>query len=202
MYQQINLFQPIFRKERKVFTAATMVQFLGLLFLMLLAYYAALLWQFNGLDDSLTQVRSQHEFLGEQLRLIEASADPARVSALEGEIENLRQQLASREEVDQKVNVLLENQLHGFSDIFDALARQRIDGLWLTEIHISEGGTVMELRGRSQIADLVPNFLEFLARQPSLDPIAFSQVEIERDPEKATEVNFSLESPNHEDSAS
>lgn len=202
MYQQINLFQPIFRKQRKIFTALTVVRLLGLSLLVMLAYYAALYWRLNGLHESLAQVRSQHEFLDAQLRTIEASADPAQVSALEQEIANLHQILASRQEVAEKVNVLLNSHLGGFSKIFEALARQRIAGLWLTGISISEGGTVMELRGSSQIADLVPTFLEFLAEEPSLDAFAFSQVEIERDLENALQVNFTLDSHDDEDSGS
>ena len=50
MYQQINLYQPIFRKQRQIFSATTLAQVLGVVAAALLLLYGYGLLQVRGLE--------------------------------------------------------------------------------------------------------------------------------------------------------
>ncbi|HAI59928.1 MAG TPA: hypothetical protein DCM32_08650 [Xanthomonadaceae bacterium] len=67
-----------------------------------------------------------------------------------------------------------------FSAVLEGLGRQRPEPLWLTRIHIDQGGDDLGLAGRSLDAALVPAYLERLAREPALQGREFSHFWIER----------------------
>jgi len=61
MRQQINLYQPVFRRERKVFSAVAMIQVLALMFVALLGVYA---WQFVATHALQQQLKADQQRQG------------------------------------------------------------------------------------------------------------------------------------------
>ncbi len=60
MYQQINMYQPVFRRQRKIFSAATLLKIVAMAAVLLLALYAHARWTLNGLQhEHLRQLRQR-----------------------------------------------------------------------------------------------------------------------------------------------
>ncbi len=67
MYQQINLYQPIFRKQRQIFSATTLAQLLGIVAAALLLIYGYGLLQVRGLEGEVVQLEGREKALTTQL---------------------------------------------------------------------------------------------------------------------------------------
>jgi Tfp pilus assembly protein PilN len=183
MYQQINLYQPIFRKQRQIFSAMTMVQALGLVAVALLGVYGYGLWNVANLELEVGQLEGREQALTTQLGRIDPNLTTGRRQEIEQELQRLNTTLAGQQRL---IRVLREKPIGstgGFSPYLAALGRRRVAELWLTQFAINGGSGAIELAGRSTRAELVAEYLQRLGSEPVLVGQQFDQFEIERDDE-------------------
>jgi len=167
--QQVNLYHPIFRKEEKKFSAATMLQ-AGIIVLTgvaLMYGYAA--WRTHALRMQQQDINAQ--YVAALARLSEVSAKlPMRHAGtrLEQDVRDLER----RVEAIQAIRMVAQRDLFkgnaGYSDMLLALARQSTPGLWITGLTIRGAGDSVVLAGRTQSAELVPGYLQRLANERTL----------------------------------
>jgi hypothetical protein len=81
----------------------------------------------------------------------------------------------------------------GFVGRMTALARQQVDGLWLTGATFVSGSGGLELTGGAVSADLVPIYLERLAAEPAIAGTKLQSIEI-RQPKKpiGAQIEFTV----------
>lgn len=181
MSQQINLFNPRFRKEKRYLTAPALAIVVGVALAGSVALSVAASGRVAVLEDESAALKEQ---------LAEAEARKASVlaglvprpkdAAVESELE--------RAGLDQRAlrgvaDILEQNRVgdpRGYSAYFQALARTRVSGLWLTGVEIGGANADIGLRGRALRAELLPGYLNGLAREPALQGKAFEQLEISR----------------------
>jgi hypothetical protein len=193
MYQQINLYQPIFRKQRQIFSAVTMLQVAAFFAVALLAVYGYGVWQVRGLEAEMVQLEGRERAFAAQIGRIDPTTNTDRRSAVERELKELNATLFGQQRL---VDVLREQPLGttaGFSGYLGALGRQHTDGLWLTDFVINGGAGALELSGRSVRAELVPEYLQRLGTEQAMAGQRFDRLDIERDEENA-EVAFRVAS--------
>jgi hypothetical protein len=73
----------------------------------------------------------------------------------------------------------------GYSEYFRALARQHVDGLWLTGLAITGAGCDIGVRGRALDASLLPGFLGRLTQEKIMQGKAFGSLQISQPGDKA-----------------
>jgi hypothetical protein len=199
MFQQINLYEPIFREEPKLFSAKTICGGLGLVAVGLIAISLFSWWRVIVLDRLLRTVHSQEaaqaRFVEHGNSIADLGESPqsaeARLTALTIDLERRHQALhylRGSEAGGPTGN-------HGFSGRMAALARQQLNGLWVTgAIFTAETGR-FELTGNATSAALVPIYLERLAGEAALAGIPLQSIEI-RQPKKPVpgEVEFTVSS--------
>ncbi|MCC2959207.1 PilN domain-containing protein [Massilia sp. IC2-278] len=179
MSQQINLFNPIFLQQKKIFSTRTMAQALGVLVLGVVAmglYGSARVSALQKQADA-----GAVQLQARQARLLAVNAefpprqkDPALVEA----VQEAERQLATLREVS---GVLQGGELgntRGYAEYFRALARQHVDGLWLTGLTITGAGTDIGVRGRALDPESVPGFLTRLTREPVMQGKGFGSLQI------------------------
>jgi hypothetical protein len=90
----------------------------------------------------------------------------------------------------------------GFVGRMTALARQQLDGLWLTGAVFVSGSDGFELTGDAMSGDLVPIYLNRLTNEPAIAGTRLAQIEI-REPKKpvGAHVEFSVSSAASTDGA-
>ncbi|GAB3409985.1 hypothetical protein NX774_08010 [Massilia agilis] len=179
MSQQINLFNPAFQEKRKAFGAAAMAQALALLVLgvALLAGYgsrhAAQLQ--HQADAGARKVEKEKA----QLALVAVEFAPRQKSApLETELAEAEGQLAALKRIADVIDRGELGNATGYSEYFRALARQRVDGLWLTGLAITGAGCDIGVRGRAVDAALLPGFLGRLTREKIMQGKSFGSLQI------------------------
>lgn len=180
MSQQINLYQPIFRKEKIVFSAQT-IFWLGLGFVALLV-----LWSFtvdqrvDSLEAERTrQAQAEERAVAQLARLRETAASSQPSAELQARTETLRER---RDELRESLQAL-EHQTpvaqSAMANRLDALARQLPRGMWLRGIEMRGNGQDISMQGRALGARLVPNYLQRLGEESALVGTGFRQVRLE-----------------------
>ena len=160
MSQQINLFNPLFMRKKKYFSARTMLQSLGLIALGMLAIYAYALWQASDLRQLAASYSGQ---LAAQRAQFVSLSGQGRSKLLEAEAARLEGDLRVRRGVlDVMQGGAGLGNTSGFSRFFAAFARHPLRGVWLTGFSVGDNGNVLNVRGRVLHADLVPEYLKLL----------------------------------------
>lgn len=179
MSQQINLFNPIFLKQKKYFSSLAMVQALGGIVLGLLVFYAYAHYEVGKMGVSATETARRLQT--EQSRLTKVAAEFAPdkdAKFLESQVAQMESQLTARQKV---LAVLQGGELGntaGFSEYLRAYSRQTISGLWLTGFVIHGAGNQLALDGRAIKADLVPAYIRRLNQEKIMQGKAFGAMEI------------------------
>jgi Fimbrial assembly protein (PilN) len=180
MYQQINLYQPIFRRQQQVFSAATLLQIVGVFLVALVLIYAYGLWQVWALEGEVVRLEGQQKAQTVQLAQLDPSLSSQRRRDAEQEIKRLNETLLTQQAL---IDVLRKHPLGttaGFSAQLAALAHQHTNGLWLTRIAIDGASGRMELAGVGLNPSLLPQYLQSLSNEPALSGQRFETLAMER----------------------
>jgi hypothetical protein len=160
MSQQINLFNPVFLQKKKLFTAATMAASLGVLALGLAGFGVAARLRVASLQAQADQGAAQLEKTQKRLASVSAEFAPRRQDpALAEELNVAQSELLDLKDVAGVIERGELGDTAGYAEYFRALARQSVEGLWLTGVSIGGAGLDIGVRGRAMDPALVPGYL-------------------------------------------
>lgn len=159
MSQQINLFNPLFLRKEKYFSARTMAQSLALIVLGLVALWGYALVQTRGLQRVADEYGQQLAAQRDQFVKLGAQGSS---KLLEAEMTRLQADVRARESMLATLEGNRVGGADGFSRYFAAFARYPMRGVWLTGFSVGEGGNALRVRGRVVHPDLVPEYLKSL----------------------------------------
>jgi len=193
MMQQINLYQPMFRKQKKVFSAVAMLQ----VFLFFVVVFAGI--YFFAIQQ-LQPFRQQVERLNKDIAQLTAhigtleqqQKKKVKSKLLEKEVERLTKELEKRERIQNLLSSHSFGNTNGFSSHLVALARQHVNGAWLTRISIKAGGKALGLEGKTLSPELVPTYIQQLANEKVLAGVAFNNMELNRSEKELDQLNFKV----------
>lgn len=183
MNQEINLYQPVFRKQRQIFSAVAMAQAVAIVAVALIGIHAYGLTKVRALEAEVAQLEDRENALTMQLMRIDPELTGDRRSELEAELKRLNATLVDQERLMDALEEQPLGATQGFSQALSALARQRTPQLWLTQLAINGGTGAIELAGRSLRPELVPEYMSSLGTEPALTGQRFDRFEIGRDDE-------------------
>lgn len=180
MSQQINLFNPIFLKQKKYFSAVTMVQALGLILLGCALLIGYSFYQSN---------RIKNEAAATAARLVAAQAQLAQITAagqlrqkdrtLDEQIKKIEAEIKSMQQVFTTLRKGDLGNTGGYSEYFRAFSRQIVPGLWLTGLTIQGAGNEIGINGRALRPELVPEYLGRLKHEHAMQGKSFASLEIQ-----------------------
>ena len=213
MFQQVNLYEPIFREEHKLFSAATIGAALGVVAAGMLTIAVFSGWRLAALERQLAAVRDQEAAQQKLIARTDAFIDggesqphfEARLTAMAQDLE--RRQLALHYLRGDGANGgdaaaggnaaqhAARGANRGFAERLAALARQQLDGLWLTGVIFTAVPGELVLSGGATSAALVPAYLARLTNEPALAGTSLQTIEI-REPKKPVhgEIEFKVSS--------
>jgi hypothetical protein len=179
--QQINLYQPIFRKEEKKFSTMAMLQATGLVALGVVALYAFTWWQGEALRSELKRVAQNHVTATKRLADITEKFGLQKGRAnLDTEITRLEGEIVAKQRMQEILQRGIFSNTTGFSDYFVSFARQHISGIWLTGFDITGAAEQMMLAGRTTDPELVPRYMQRLSSEQPLSGIEFRAFQMKR----------------------
>ncbi|MEX2353014.1 MAG: PilN domain-containing protein [Gammaproteobacteria bacterium] len=191
MNQQINLYQPIFRRQKKVFSAVTMLQICALFVVVFTGIYVygemklqPLRTQLANLDRDLRQQNA------EMAKLEGRQTGESGSRLLENEVTRLTNELARHQRVQTMLSSRAMGNTRGLSGYFEAFARQHVQGLWLTKITVTDGGRNLGLNGKTLSSELVPVYINRLTGEQLLNGTAFNVMELSRETGPVRQLDF------------
>lgn len=180
LHQQINLYQPAFRKQEQLLSAATMFQSVGVIAVALLTIYAFGLVQVSKLETQALELEGLERAKSVQLASVDTASGPARRAEIERELEALNARLSEQQKLIEVLERESPGSAVGFSRYLAALARQQHPGVWLTNISVNGAREALELHGRSFDAQRVPDYLAALTQESALNGQRFDNFSIFR----------------------
>ena len=193
MNQQINLYQPIFRRQKKVFSAIAMLQVCGIFLVVFASIYLYGQTKLQPLQEQSIQVRADIAKMNEQLSKMENSAAAVSPSKLvENEIARLSAELQKRQQIKDMLESQTLGNTAGLSSYMTAFARQHVQGMWLTKITVSNGGRNLGLQGKTLTSELLPQYLTRLAGEDVLNGMSFNVLNLSRPVDPANPLEFSV----------
>jgi len=192
--QQVNLYQPILRKQERVFSLKTLLQ--GNLFVF------AVLGILYGISYYQTyQLRSEHEKLQQQRQeRMDQLVDLQKKFPPKAKNPQLAQEVKTKQALlDHRLKLIRELQHQntgaggnpGFSEQLSGLARQDVDKIWLSNISVRDEKQ-LTLQGYATSPDEVPKFIKRLTKESSFSGTRFTSVQISRDETNKSLVAFTL----------
>jgi hypothetical protein len=179
--QQINLFNPIFLKQKKIFTALPMAEALGII----VAGALLLTWYAGRSVAELEQRAAAGKLVvaDRERRLVEANREFAprpKSPTLAAEVAQADAELAALHRVEAFLQQGTLGNTAGYAEYFRALARQNVGGLWLTGVSIAGAGADVGVQGRAMQPTLIPQYIGRLKSERVMQGKTFATLDIAR----------------------
>ena len=166
MSQQINLYNPLYLRKEKHFSAVTILWSLLALTVAMLCYAAYVSYAIRGPEERFRFYDAMVKSKRSEMIDTDARYSPeGRNKQLEANVKTLDAKLASRKEVWRALNSVELGTGAGFADYLEAFSRRAVAGVWLTGFSIGGGGGDLTIRGRVLQPELVSTFLTALGRE-------------------------------------
>lgn len=180
MSQYINLFGPAFRKPRLLLSFNRAVLLAGVAGVVMIGLQFYDRYQVDSLRAELVSaqglLKAQNTYTS---RLKGDGAAQKGNTGLAAEVARLELDLKSaRDSMSVLESGALGNR-SGFANYLQAFSRQTLDGLWLTGFTVSGSGEVA-IQGRVLSANLLPEYIQKMNKEPALQGRAFSALEMRR----------------------
>jgi len=196
MNQQINLYQAQYRPQTRMFPAWFMLQATAVLMFGMVLMYVFAQHRVDSVEQELAIVAVQESVALERLQNI----GPL-INQVTGEknwseqLDDSLRMLAERQAVLNLIQGSTLGDTRGFSRHMRALARQDIDGLWLTHIVLSALGDKTRLEGRAIRSELIPLYVQGLTSEAPFAEQRFQRFQIDNPvDDEETALHFSMDS--------
>lgn len=192
--QQVNLYQDELKTKKLKYSALILMQ-LSVFLIVVLSVAAGFKYlQLQQHQSTLVEKQQKQKAAMAELQKIQAElALRKKDSTLAARILQKTNELANKQKV---LNILSRDEFgntKGFIEHVSGLARQRLDGLWLTKIRIADGGTGVTLNGTTSKPSLLPKYLQRLSAEKVFSGTEFQSLLMARQEKKKQWLNFSLQ---------
>ena len=192
--QQVNLYQEELKPKKLKYSSAVMVQ-LGLVVIVVFSVAAGFrFWQLQRHQQTLAENQQQQKQAMADLQKLQVElAGRTKDLSLVKRLKEKTKELANKQKVHGILSQDEFGNTKGFVEHITGLARQRLDGLWLTELRIAEGGTDVALHGTTSKPSLLPKYLQRLSAEKAFTGTEFQTLVMARQEKKTQWLNFSLQ---------
>lgn len=192
-FQQVNLYRDELRTRKLKYSALMLVQ---LSIFIIVVFFAVSTFKFFQLQQQQKRYAANQEkqktVMRELSKLQIELSKQVKDRTLIKKINQKTTELANKQKV---LGILSQDEFgntSGFVEHISGLARQRIDGLWLTKIRIAAGGTDVALRGTTSKPALLPKYLQRLSAEKIFVGTEFKSLFMSRQEKKKQWLDFSL----------
>lgn len=179
--RQINLFNPALLPQKPQFSAFTMLQALLVVVLALLILLALNQWQLNSLQAQKDNNERQLKNMQAQLKKMNTELVPKQKSqSLAVDLARLDKQWQGLQQMQSWVQSMSTTDSLGYAAYMEGLARQKLDGVWLTGFDFGGQEQALALHGKAMRAQLISQYVQRLGQEKSFHGRAFATLEIRR----------------------
>lgn len=163
--QHINLVSQIERIVEPLLSARQQLWLLAVAAMFMLLVAAAMYVLGLGDEDRLMTLRAEEKALTNDVSVLQAKkAKLENNNTFDTEIHSLKRSIQFRRQLLGSID-LDKSTGNNFAEHLTSLARQHVEGMWFTEIHLHEGGQDLSLVGLSRKPEYLPRYLQKLAQE-------------------------------------
>jgi len=196
LHQQINLYQPLFRKQRKMFSFMFSLQATALFMVALSVIYILNLNSVSHLQQKLLAQKQQNQQRLSQLASLSDEIAKYKGATTHSRVGQLKQELEAEKFLLSVLGEVYASHSKGFAAYLEGFSRRVIDGLWISRFDMLNGGKQVKLVGGALKPDAIPRFIDNLKEEEALRGTKFQILEIDRADKNKNWVKFSLASDN------
>ncbi len=191
--QQINLYQSCLQKKETRLSSRQLLVAIAVVSGLMLGLSLVYALQVGRLEAELETANVGHAAKMAKLETLQAQLKARRKNAqLQAEVGALTLEISNRQKVMKVLGEQRFGNIEGFTEHVSGLARQRLDGLWFTEVRISHGGQTLGLKGEALKAELLPRYLQRLSTEMIFAGKAFEMLSMSRNHERPGRMDFEL----------
>ena len=168
MTHQINLYAPAYRPKALPFSANWTLAAVLVTAVATVGYSALANIRLAELKSRRGTNESQLKQVREQLAGLGQAALRTRSKALEEQVERAEALTGLQQELSVQLKSGEFGNREGYAEILTALARQRLEGVWLTRVEVAGIGGDFTIEGRALRAGLVPGYIRMLRNEEAL----------------------------------
>ena len=184
MNQQINLYV----RHEKIsvpFSALSCLMIVVVSTAVLLAVFVYNLRGIDQLEQDLASVRQQEQQLQQTFdRVQQAMVVPKESPVLLAQLQRIESEISAKRRFDALLDQLQPERRILFSAVFDGLAEQIPDGIWLTGIEATASGRKLTLEGATLQPALVPRLLKRLGSEAVYRQARFDELQLKQEEER------------------
>jgi hypothetical protein len=185
MQQQINFYRSDFRPKKKQLGSGVLLAGCGVMIALMIAAFGYVTYELAAVKVELNTVNGQEQAAIQRLENFSADGGGSGGDqSWEKQLEDAKRSLREQQIVLTMVRDSAWGDIDGFSRHLRSLARQNIDGLWLSYIRLSALGDNTQLEGQALRAALVPAYLQSLSLEDPFSEQRFNQFQIDRPDER------------------
>jgi len=192
--QQVNLYQDELKTQKLNYSALMLLQLSIILLVVFSAAAGFKAFQLQQHQSGLVEKQQKQKIAMANLQKLQAELSLRKKDkTLSRKLTEKTKELANKQKV---LGILSQDEFgntKGFIEHITGLARQRIDGLWLTQIRIAGGGTDVALHGTTSKPALLPKYLQRLSAEKAFAGTEFQSLLMQRQDKKKHWLNFSLQ---------
>jgi hypothetical protein len=176
MTQQINLLRP---KDRSAGAAAAALGAVGVVVVVLAGYFVSVLGETNRLRDAATLKNQQLTQVKRTIQTLQAEkAKQSDASALEAEIAALRPGAEALAKLVQLIRGGNPGAQEGFARYLQTLGSLSAEGLWISNLSVSQGGNAVVITGRALQNEAVMQYARRLNEAFGPQGVRFKTLEL------------------------
>ena len=162
MRQHLNLYSQLDRVVEPPFSARQQVMVLAAALVVMAAVAALMWWSNRELIAELTQVQADQRRQAAELEDLQAEkAKKMRIDTVKSELTFLTEDIQFRRQLLANIEPDSSDR-QSFAGYLQGLARQHIEGMWFTDIHLLQGGQQLSLAGSTREPEYLPRYLQKL----------------------------------------
>jgi len=192
--QQVNLYQEELKTKQFNYSATQLAQVSVTVVVIFSLIVGVRFFQLQQEQSALVEIKEKQKQTMASLQKIQAELTNRKKDAsLSTRVTAITKELANKQKV---LGILSQDEFgntKGFVDHVSGLARQRIEGLWLTHLRIADGGTNVALHGSTSQPALLPKYLQRLSAEKAFVGTEFESLLMARQEKKKQWLNFSLQ---------
>ncbi|HEB87741.1 MAG TPA: hypothetical protein ENI68_12115 [Gammaproteobacteria bacterium] len=191
--QQINLYQASLQKKKTRLSSQRLLMAMAFVSGLMLALGLVYTLQVRQLDAELATAQAAQAAKMAKLKTLQTQLQARhKDKQLQARVDGLVLAISNRQKVLKVLGEQRFGNIGGFTKHVSGLARQRIPGLWLTQVRISQGGASLGMKGQALKAELLPRYLQRLSTEPVFAGKAFEMLLMSRDHDQPGRVDFEL----------
>lgn len=191
MKQKINFFQEEFKKPTIKFPAMSLLYLIGLSIVLCVMFISYHYWVLYSSDKTLLEIKQSNEKLMAEISSLEKKLEVPKINEnLKNELDDILKMNDQKRQLLSYINKISFDSNQNGSHYYEALQRNDVPGVWLTEITITDNARNISVRGVAKVASEIPIYIDNLKNYPAFSKKPYYSLVLDKQKDEPHFIDF------------